>query len=266
MNKPSTYILLPTDKASPIWITTTDGKAHLGKSEESRLGVISQHIYILSNDEIKEGDWFLDTITNKFYEDAGGNNRTGLKEGVHKKIIATTNPELHKQYADPTIKRWVVKDGIPSISQSDIEYIISLYNGKGKEIDVEGLAEKMIRQHPDWIQEGLSEYQNGRLNGIIAGYNRCLSDNADKKFTLDDIIQAMYYARNLDFKKYVSFEEAEETIKIWANGFLESFTKKPKRDTVMVEYEKVEWSMSINPTLVGLFQPKFKDGCIIIVR
>jgi hypothetical protein len=55
-----------------------------------------QHLYFLSNDEIKEGDWCFDILNNITYQYKGGNNikwNKGLLEQL-KKIIATTDESL----------------------------------------------------------------------------------------------------------------------------------------------------------------------------
>jgi hypothetical protein len=38
-----------------------------------------------------------------------------------------------------------------------------------QETTLEEVAERLLRQHPDFEVEGMSEYQNGRFNGIIEG-------------------------------------------------------------------------------------------------
>jgi hypothetical protein len=137
---------LPKDKLFIAWI---DAQRSLG-----------QHLYILSDDEIKEGDWCLFKqiigseyklckITYKF-----GNQLTSLLENgnkqeeasqYYKKIIATTDESL----------------GLPQPSQSFIEKFVEEYN-KGNVIteviwdclhNIEGSfnREKLTK----WIKENL---------------------------------------------------------------------------------------------------------------
>lgn len=51
-----------------------------------------QHLYFLTDEEIKEGDWLLDLRTNKIAKNI--NNSIICFNPSIKKIIATTNPEL----------------------------------------------------------------------------------------------------------------------------------------------------------------------------
>jgi hypothetical protein len=60
------------------------------------------------------------------------------------------------------------------------------------EVDVEKMAEEALISHPDFKAEGCSDYQNGRFNGIIEGYNQCLEDNKEKKYTEEDVGKIFY--------------------------------------------------------------------------
>lgn len=60
-----------------------------------------------------------------------------------------------------------------------------------EEYPVYDMAEDMTRKHPDFNSEGWSEYQNGRLNGIIDGFNKAIELNKDKLFTIQDVKQAL---------------------------------------------------------------------------
>lgn len=244
MNKDCPFVFLPTDKESNIYSDQNGKMNYVPDGEVVFLGTHSrfQHLYILSDDEIKKSNWFYSSagFEKPLIEQAVVN----LPATQHiKKIIVTTNPELD----------WKSLNDVYKISQSNIEYLISLYNGKEK-IDIKKLGEKssLKNNYTPIVIEG-----EIFIEGYGNGYKQCLQDNADKKFTLEDI------------KKIIEIFETG-----WVNKLnpdldkvIESMTKEqPKRDTVTVEYEKVEWSMNISPTLVGTIQPKLKDGNIIIVR
>jgi len=49
--------ILPTDQPSRLWIDTITGKLVLDKEPNT---LHSQHIYITSDEEIKEGNWCTD--------------------------------------------------------------------------------------------------------------------------------------------------------------------------------------------------------------
>ena len=83
-----------------------------------------QHLYIISDDEIKEGDWVLTLLHNKIERVL--NNKTSLQyyKERSKKIIATTDSSLwrpsHKYASDVIL--------LPQPSQQFIEKFIEEYN------------------------------------------------------------------------------------------------------------------------------------------
>jgi len=93
------------------------------KKCEGNVKEINQHLYIISDDEIKEGDWFI-TLNNNvfkccritkdniyFYQNEDGYEYINQKERC-KKIIATTDISLE----------------LPQLSQQFIERYIECYN------------------------------------------------------------------------------------------------------------------------------------------
>jgi hypothetical protein len=114
--------LIPTDKPSRLVIDTIENKLYLQPIlHEKTLNVIPQHIYITSDEEIKEGDWV-------YYEN-------GHLKGIHKvvngqrpktmilkKIILTTDQELINngvQAIDDEFLEWFVKN--PSCENVEVE-------------------------------------------------------------------------------------------------------------------------------------------------
>ena len=90
-------------------------------------GFIGQHLYFLSNEEIKEGDWATDgknlvKWSNDFKEYFSRN---------YKKIIATTDSELH---CDKDWNGINIESPFPKPSNSFIEKFVSEWN-KGSKID-----------------------------------------------------------------------------------------------------------------------------------
>lgn len=51
---------------------------------------------------------------------------------------------------------------------------------------VEQLAEEYIKNDPDYNVEGLSDYQNGKFNGFIDGYN---TRNADIESIIKEVLK-----------------------------------------------------------------------------
>lgn len=293
MNKPSTYILLPTNKPSNLFLL--DGKLIFDENGKWVNGLTrndNQYLYILLDDEIKEGDSFIDTnneVSRCKEKDLG------LTMSGWRKIIATTNPKLSDPFSVGLLKKKI--ECVAKISQSDIEYIISLYNeskalerlnevwgddedGKYQQHYIDKVAESDFNKLCDnqghykpsdtGFRKGIwGVAKNIWLRIFVRGYNQCLQDNKEKQFTLEDINSAMNemfnYTRNPDKRSIMDFK----------NDFIKSVYKlKSKNDTVMVEYENVNsgWQQMANSDKVGSthvpdkYVPKVKDGYIVIVR
>jgi len=114
--------VLPTDKPSRLWKNNLlQGKLEL--SEELLPYNTSQNIYITSDSEIKEGDWFYCFQTNNTLRCFKKENL--LLNGFHikyQKIILTTDGDLIKngvQPIDDDFLEWFVKN--PSCEEVEIE-------------------------------------------------------------------------------------------------------------------------------------------------
>jgi hypothetical protein len=99
--------VLPTDKPSRLWINNLlQGKLELSK--EVLIGSnTAQHIYITSDEEIKEGDWYYDTTVNVIFK----NDKIFLNGFGYKKIILTTNQDL-------------IADGVQAIDDEFLEWFV----------------------------------------------------------------------------------------------------------------------------------------------
>jgi len=88
MKKTVKVVMLPTEKASSLYLNKAELK-YTGE-EKIALGNTNQHLYLVSDDEIKEGDWFLhpDNVVIK------ANSQSDHKVYRCKKIIATTDKSL----------------------------------------------------------------------------------------------------------------------------------------------------------------------------
>jgi len=111
--------LLPTDKPSRLYLTK-EGFYFLLPNIKGN-AVKFQHIYITSDEEIKEGDWFYNIISLKpepFKACENGNGYVNCSKYSHnridcKKIILTTDQELIKegvQAIDDEFLEWFVKN------------------------------------------------------------------------------------------------------------------------------------------------------------
>lgn len=135
MKKECRVVMLPTEKASDICNTWTGDEyvltyynGQVNKSDKYR----PQHLYILSDDEIKEGDWVLDKLwDNKTFKIKKWEGDDKYCIDLQGKIIATTDSSLK-------IITGIVGSGtgvpLPQPSQSFIQKYIDAYNS-GKPIE-----------------------------------------------------------------------------------------------------------------------------------
>ena len=132
--------LIPTDKPSKLYYW--EGKLRLGNltTAPKNLGISNQHIYITSDEEIKEGDWYLNIeekngIKNPFYGKLYKANESIYKVSLDylvdnlKKIILTTDQDLIDdgvQAIDDEFLEWFVKN--PSCEEVETEFFAKFHN------------------------------------------------------------------------------------------------------------------------------------------
>lgn len=283
MNKKLQFIFLPTDKASEIF-SNIDGELHRVKLEQGEvvfLGIHSkyQYLYILSEDKIMHGDYFYSSSLNKIMQSAVDLYNT---DGC-KKVIATTNPELHTKKNPEHNENSYVND-VPKISQSDIEYIISLHNEENEDDSYNGNV-KMQNHIKNYLKEkdkrvnvekktaneikdesakecGYKDFNHfveyfknnatycADLDNIIGKivYKYTNENNTDNKFGSANwkllVDFYMYLAENGRLQPKVSKFNNEDV-----DAFIKSIDKESlKINTIMVEYENVNagWQQLAN--------------------
>ena len=114
--------LLPTDNLSRLY---TNMQGVLSK-DELKMRLKNQNIYITSDEEIKEGDWFIKD--NKPVRKSGHIKHYAISEP---KIILTTDQHLIKdgvQPIDDEFLEWFVKN--PSCEFVKVEVDLSKHNGQ----------------------------------------------------------------------------------------------------------------------------------------
>lgn len=152
-------VMLPTEKASKL-IHSSNGILHYCQSDnilEPNSKASNQHLYIISDEEIKEGDWYIDNSAglNSIYQrpnstGIGRNIRSSYKEKSMRKIIATTN-ENFRYYKDSFMS---VRSQLPKIPESFIKAYVES-NGTIKEVLVEynePLNQKLKDENIKWIK------------------------------------------------------------------------------------------------------------------
>jgi hypothetical protein len=138
MKKTHKVVMLPTEKASNICIEHDErGHIHYNKSGFYPVDGIRQYLYITSDDEIKEGDWYYSPETKQVYNQS--NHETSLP---CKKIVATTDIQITSDFSTPG------QTFVPSIPESFIQAYMKAYN-EGKpitevDLEIEETKERVI--------------------------------------------------------------------------------------------------------------------------
>jgi hypothetical protein len=110
--------LIPTDKPSRLWTNNLRRRLELDEFPEQHPTNIAKHIYITSDEEIKEGDYVFHLGFNRI--EKWDNNRN-LEIDLRRKVILTTDYELIKdgvQAIDDEFLEWFVKN--PSCESVDV--------------------------------------------------------------------------------------------------------------------------------------------------
>jgi hypothetical protein len=118
--------ILPTDKPSRLILDKDDNILHLqivNVFMEHQYLVENQHIYITSDEEIKEGDWFYDTDSNKIGINYNPNDC--------KKIILTTDQDL-------------IKDGVQPIDDKFLEWFVNNPSCESVDLDTFSMRDKVL--------------------------------------------------------------------------------------------------------------------------
>lgn len=161
--KRSQVIILPTENNTVIVLNPSTNKLSIPKEliigtdslkRFKEVGFIPQHIYIISDDEIKEGDWRLDIRTNKIYQSVKQDAEL-YDTSFRKKIIVTTDTSLKIEG-----KLWKTTTNLPQPSKQFIEKYVESYN-KGEVIT------DVLVEYEDYIikynTKGITNIKSNRL-------------------------------------------------------------------------------------------------------
>jgi hypothetical protein len=120
--------LIPTDKPSKLCIDNSCNELNYSEIEGlNSKHITNQHIYITSDEEIKDGDWVLNIEENTIFKPSNDEiydikNSEAKYYEYCKKIILTTDPDLIKdgvQDIDDEFLEWFVKN--PSCEKVEVD-------------------------------------------------------------------------------------------------------------------------------------------------
>ena len=118
------------------------------------------HYIVVDDSEIKEGDWCLDFDNKRIYQ-----SKTDEHKGIFQKITHSTQP-LGIGWQQEVIE----------LSLQEVKELIG-------EMDVEKKAQ-------EYAIKSSSSSRESRRKGYLDGYNQCLEDYKDKKYTEEDLRKA----------------------------------------------------------------------------
>lgn len=131
----------------------------------------TDHYVIVDDSEIKEGDWYISYMSNKILQ---RNKLMDIVEVMDKKITHSTQPLDSKGYWGKVMPL--------TLTISEIKELIG-------EVDVD---KKAIKDLESYFGSNLELTDSGKdwVDGYGIGYNQCLEDNKDKKYTEEDLRKA----------------------------------------------------------------------------
>ena len=181
MKKTVKVVMLPTEKASNIALGLNNiliSTILTSNIQNRNDDFINQHLYLISDDEIKEGDWFIGQISNQVYQ-ARSNNKANWKG---KKIIATTDNSINVNYP------------IAEIPESFIQAYIKAYNEGSPitEVTVE------YEETTDYSKMGRDLCINRTFTPKTRAGNTVIIHQS-KLYTRDDMIKAFDSGKGLVF-------------------------------------------------------------------
>ncbi len=136
MEKKCSVVMLPTEKATRLWINGKR-KLQISTDEISSSNNIGQYLYFVSDMEIKEGDWVyvscselnvfeVRQVTGYYNEQFLFDKKSQIHMDYCKKIEAATDTSLLIEYSNNL--KTPYSTGFPKIPESFVEEFIKSYN------------------------------------------------------------------------------------------------------------------------------------------
>ena len=178
MKKSAQVVMLPTNEKAKFGdlILTPTYPQKLLIFEHQKCTEVSQHLYFLSDEEIKEGDWVyclregFEPVLKQKVNPIGVNN-----DKMFKKIIATTDKSLFTEtksigYTEDRARVFYGKEYLPQPSQSFIEKFVEEYN-KGNVITEVLVEYEEIQVLKQTLNEGFGSYYHKAESEFVLKVN-----------------------------------------------------------------------------------------------
>jgi hypothetical protein len=133
-----------------------------------------KHLYIISDDPIKEGDVIMDIFNNTFKEAL-----SDINYSESKKVIATTDTNIQEKY---TCFKWTK---LPQPSQSFIQKYIEEYN-KGN------IITDVLVEYEGVVQSSTWEYDEPEYYRVKLSKDNTITINRIKDRSKEEVIELLY--------------------------------------------------------------------------
>jgi hypothetical protein len=211
--------LLPTDKPSRLYQYLVVNPTFI-LSKKPLSFKTAHHIYITSDEEIKEGDWYINLLDNRIWKaEPNFINTNGIIGSKLKKIILTTDATLIEdgvQAIDDTFLEWFVKN--PSCERVEVQKGFA----DGSNYGFNFLDYKIIIPKEEPKQETLEDLLNKKANQSstvdLDAYANGLDDGA--KWQAEQILEFLY-SEITERRDYSASKMCEKVVE-----FIEQFKNK----------------------------------------
>jgi hypothetical protein len=178
--------LIPTDKQSRLCYVICTEKSTLTLFEDAMdkaSRFFPQHIYITSDDEIKEGDWVINPYTEYPYKADYKvvENFKQTKDFHIKKIILTTDQDL-------------IADGVQVIDDTFLEWFVKNPNCEEVEVEIETTSIQLPQQQ---LSENSYDLAFRWINKKV--YKIIIPQEEPKQETLEEV------EKNIDREEWINF-------------------------------------------------------------
>ena len=202
--------VLPTDKPSTLFKDDFGKLIYSINMDQEQNHFEPQHLFITSDEEIKEGDWFYDLGTKYIYIKQSWENSHLDFNG--KKIILTTDPDL-------------IKDGVQAIDDEFLEWFVK--NPSCEEVDVKPMLSN-----------------NGR---VFYGYKIIIPKEEPKQETLEE--EFKFKNRQMGAAGFVGNKIMENMISKFKQETLEEASKDYIENTMKFSFNSLDTKTQANRML-----------------
>jgi hypothetical protein len=210
--------VLPTDKPSSLVLETKNNNLFITTTKDFGTKIMKfQHIYITSDEEIKEGDWYIHKQINYLRV----SNSTAIPMDA-KKIILTTDQDLIKdgvQAIDNEFLEWFIKN--PNYKKVEIETFFVPRKTIGYDFNYKIIIPKKKKKMKETLEKAAERYSANELSKL--GFINGAKWQAERMYSEEELLSAFNAGYDLNTfeqleipneeREYLSFKDWFEQFK-----------------------------------------------------